>query len=81
MMDYRIVFASALGLTPPWGVVGTRFSLEERRLDIWVDFPPGSKKHLIAPLYKPDTARQLVANVLVKADVFFFSLFSQNSVQ
>jgi transposase len=42
MMDYRTVFASALGLTPPWEVVNIKFSVEERRLDIWVDFPPGS---------------------------------------
>jgi len=42
MMDYRTVFASALGLTPPWEVVDIKFSLEEHRLDIWVDFPRGS---------------------------------------
>ena len=32
----------ALGLTPPWLVMSSTFSLEEKRLDIQIDFPAGS---------------------------------------
>jgi hypothetical protein len=41
-MDYRAVFASALGIMSPWEVVEIRFSREQHQLDIWVDFPRGS---------------------------------------
>jgi len=41
-MDYRAVFASALGIVSPWEVVEIRFSREQHQLDIWVDFPRGS---------------------------------------
>ena len=33
----------ALGLTPPWTVTGADFDPEARRLDIHIDFPPGSR--------------------------------------
>ena len=33
----------ALGLPPPWTVVGARFDAEARRLDIDIDFAPGSR--------------------------------------
>jgi transposase len=36
------LFTLALGLTPPWKVWNIRFSQEERRLDISIDFPRGS---------------------------------------
>ena len=32
----------ALGLTPPWLVTSSTFSVEEKRLDIRIDFPAGS---------------------------------------
>lgn len=32
----------ALGLTPPWLVMSSVFSVEEKRLDIQIDFPAGS---------------------------------------
>jgi len=32
----------ALGLTPPWLVTSSTFSVEEKRLDIRIDFPTGS---------------------------------------
>ena len=33
----------ALGLTPPWTVTGSEFDPEAKRLDIQVDFAPGSR--------------------------------------
>ena len=33
----------ALGLTPPWTVTRSDFDPEARRLDIYLDFPPGSR--------------------------------------
>lgn len=43
-MDSEAVFALALGLQgTPWRVVDVRFDPELRRLDIDLDFPPGSR--------------------------------------
>ncbi len=43
-MDPKDVFALALGLDgTPWTVVGLRSDPELKRLDIEVDFPPGSR--------------------------------------
>ena len=43
-MDQKDVFALALGLAgTPWKVVGIRFDGDLKRLDIEVDFPPGSR--------------------------------------
>jgi transposase len=33
----------ALGLTPPWTVTGSEFDAEAGRIDIQIDFPPGSR--------------------------------------
>ena len=33
----------ALGLPPPWSVVGARFDAQAHRLDIEIDFAPGSR--------------------------------------
>ena len=33
----------ALGLAPPWAVIGNEFDAEARRLDIHIDFPAGSR--------------------------------------
>ena len=33
----------ALGLTPPWSVTSSDFDAEARRLDIHIDFAPGSR--------------------------------------
>lgn len=33
----------ALGLTPPWSVAGADFDPQDRRLDIHIDFPSGSR--------------------------------------
>lgn len=41
MRDIEL-FQLALGLAPPWEVVSCEFSLEERRIDIGIDFPRGS---------------------------------------
>ena len=38
----RSTLEAALGLTPPWKVTDDKFSLEEKRLDITIDFEPGS---------------------------------------
>jgi len=42
MMDPNVLFKAALGLVPPWEVVGVEFSSQEKRLDIVIDFPAGS---------------------------------------
>jgi transposase len=43
-MDEKTVFGLALGLPgTPWQVSEVQFDLEKRRLDIRLDFPPGSR--------------------------------------
>lgn len=43
-MDEKTVFGLALGLPgTPWQVSDVQFDLEKRRLDIRLDFPPGSR--------------------------------------
>jgi transposase len=43
-MDEKMVFGLALGLPgTPWRVSEVQFDLEKRRLDIRLDFPPGSR--------------------------------------
>lgn len=43
-MDQKDVFGVALGLAgTPWKVVGVRFDPELKRLDLDLDFPPGSR--------------------------------------
>lgn len=37
------LFTLALNLQEPWNVKKIEFNKEERRLDIWIDFTPGSK--------------------------------------
>jgi len=43
MGDQFAVYAVALGLMPPWEVVETTLSVEEKRFDIRVDFARGSR--------------------------------------
>lgn len=38
----RSTMDMALGLSDPWKVTEDKFSLEEKRLDIYIDFKPGS---------------------------------------
>ena len=38
----RTTLAAALGLSAPWKVTDDSFSVEEKRLDITIDFEPGS---------------------------------------
>jgi len=42
-MDELALFTMALGLVEPWQVVEVKFSKEEGRLDIHIDFPKGAK--------------------------------------
>jgi transposase len=42
-MDTNPLFSAALGLTPPWMVVETRFDASAHRLDLRLDFPAGSR--------------------------------------
>jgi transposase len=42
-MDELGLFTLALGLTRPWQVTDLKFSKEEGRLDIWIDFVKGAK--------------------------------------
>ncbi len=42
-MDERGLFTMALGLTPPWEVVDIDFDAERHRLDLYLDFPAGSR--------------------------------------
>lgn len=37
------LFAVALGISPPWEVVGVEFSQENKRLDLRIDFPKGAQ--------------------------------------
>lgn len=37
------LFSLALGLVPPWRVDQMRFSVEEKRLDLYIDFPRGNR--------------------------------------
>jgi transposase len=42
-MDELTLFSLALGLAKPWQVVDLKFSKEEGRLDLWLDFVKGAK--------------------------------------
>ena len=42
-MKLTRLLEEALGITPPWEVVGTKFDLDNKRLDIFLDFPKGSR--------------------------------------
>ena len=42
-MDELGLFTQALGLSKPWQVVDLKFSKEDGRLDLWLDFPKGAK--------------------------------------
>ncbi|TYO98353.1 transposase [Geothermobacter ehrlichii] len=42
-MNPEALFAVALGISPPWKVVGVEFSQENKRLDIRIDFPRGAQ--------------------------------------
>ena len=37
------LFQRALGLQPPWKVVEDKFDAEQKRLDVRIDFPKGSR--------------------------------------
>src|SRR5450759_1815807 len=41
-MNENELFQAALGLLPPWLVDHCTFTVESGRLDIYLDFPPGS---------------------------------------
>ena len=41
-MDVNALFTQALGMVNPWEVVELKFDVERKRLDIRVDFVPGS---------------------------------------
>ena len=42
-MKLTRLLEEALGITLPWEVVGTKFDLDNKRLDIFLDFPKGSR--------------------------------------
>lgn len=42
-MDELSLFTLALGVSKPWRVVDLKFSKEEGRLDLWLDFTKGAK--------------------------------------
>ncbi len=42
-MDELGLFAAALGLTAPWRVARTEFDAEQARLDLYLDFPRGTR--------------------------------------
>ncbi|WP_437557084.1 ISL3-like element ISAtc2 family transposase [Acidithiobacillus sulfuriphilus] len=46
------LFTLALGLVPPWAVDEVRFTVEEKRLDLYVNFPRGS--HFPCPICGQD---------------------------
>lgn len=42
-MNQNQLFTLALGVAQPWNIVSVEFSAMNKRLDILIDFPPGSK--------------------------------------
>jgi len=42
-VELKRLFSEALGLEAPWRVTKIEFTPEKRRLDITIDFPPGSQ--------------------------------------
>lgn len=42
-MDMKMIFSAALGINEPWFVNDVRFNAENKRLDIDLNFKPGSK--------------------------------------
>jgi transposase len=42
-MDMKMIFSAALGINEPWFVSDVRFNVENKRLDIDLNFKPGSK--------------------------------------
>ncbi len=42
-MDELGLFTLALGLNKPWQVTDLKFSKEDGRLDLWIDFVMGAK--------------------------------------
>jgi hypothetical protein len=42
-MDEHILFTIALGVSKLWQVVDLKFSKEDGRLDLWLDFQKGAK--------------------------------------
>jgi transposase len=42
-MNPEALFAVALGISPPWEVVGVEFSQQNKRLEIRIDFPRGAR--------------------------------------
>ena len=52
-MDQGQLFTLALGLVPPWMVDDVRFTVEEKRLDLHVNFPKGS--HFPCPICGQDS--------------------------
>ena len=42
-MRETTLMQQALGLTPPWTVVRSDFDTKAGRLDVQIDFPPGSR--------------------------------------
>ena len=42
-MDMKAIFSAALGINNPWFIEDVRFNVEHKRLDIDLDFKPGTK--------------------------------------
>ena len=42
-MDMKMIFSAALGINEPWFVTDVKFNVENKRLDIDLNFKPGSK--------------------------------------
>jgi len=42
-VELKRLFGEALGLEAPWRATKIEFTPEKRRLDITIDFPPGSQ--------------------------------------
>ncbi len=42
-MNPEQLFSLALGLVPPWMVDDVTFKVEDKRLDLHIDFPKGSR--------------------------------------
>lgn len=60
-MDQNQLYTLVLGLVPPWMVDNVVFKVEEKRLDLQVTFPKGSRFYLEARqlLFAPPRQRRL----------------------
>ncbi len=73
MMDEDKLFTLALGLVPPWLVDHVTFTVEEKRLDLHINFPKGSR--LACPEWgsKPKPAEFLDCIIIIMLRLYWWT--------